>query len=442
MGLGFAVRTDTVDIRSASYIIAASDSAHQGADKGVATGADAALAIVAGINALGANGGKIKLLAGTYEIKSTVAIPNNIILEGETAGNMNARYTNPGTLTLGTVLQISGSAGFSIVGAKTTQRDYVHSIGLRHLQIEYVGTQPPGSRTVPIRLDYAADCWLHGVVFKDFDTAVELTRAWDVNMTECAFSECGFGEKAAVSLRHGSVFTERQCAGLRFVDCTWQGRPGFSVLASPNPAPGFPDSHADVNFLACKFESGGSGRYPAIVGFFQGATISSCWFYDVQELHGLPSEGNAFIHLRDSSNCVVSGNRFAEFDQYAIAIEDGWYNLVSGNHIDPQTTPFQPDAACVRLRNTGYNPTIYPQPVNYGFHSLIGNVYKGTIPSVSETPGWIERASGLGMDTDRVLDLRAEELDPGAQSPVASGKYLPVKIDGALKYIRLYHYPL
>jgi len=88
-GNPFAHRfSDVTDLRTATFIVAASDSEHKFEADYHCNGTDDQVEIQAAIDALPATGGEVFLLEGTYYITASTVMPSNSSLIGSGAGTV------------------------------------------------------------------------------------------------------------------------------------------------------------------------------------------------------------------------------------------------------------------------------------------------------------------------------------------------------------------
>ena len=307
--------------RSASYVIAASDSSAAGKAQADATcdGTNDNVEIQAGIDAL-TSGGAIQLLEGNFYIGSSIALAAGVNIVGQGGGTLY-----PATkvqLAANTNMFTAALAGHSNINLKDM---CLCATGYTGRLISAVETHT---------ISFA------NVYFYDADTAVYAEYCWHWRFTNCTFDECGTGTgaNAAMHIFNGAVDNS---SDWWLVDCTWEPCGGDQIYFDST---GVGIDNSLFYFTGCKFENTPGESWNFITGSAQGIIIhggamvraTTAIAFALQEcvLSGtrFVLSATADVHVTSNGNSIT-GIVSSGAGTNGIWLESGNYNSILGNTV-------------------------------------------------------------------------------------------------------------
>jgi hypothetical protein len=203
--------------RSATFIVAASDSMHPQQADFTCDGTDDQVGIQAAIDALSTAGGKILCMEGNYSIKNTITVGDNITVEFQPGNTV----TIPSDHSLNVYTHEGSSVSTAITNADHVGgNDHVSIIGMN---IDFNGDNGkiPTQTWAGIWLNNCnesiiRDCIAYDVVY---NTNLSVARAFGILFTACSYSRiincegshCGYEGIAVRGYNHDIMVSE--CSG-------------------------------------------------------------------------------------------------------------------------------------------------------------------------------------------------------------------------------------
>jgi parallel beta-helix repeat protein len=329
-------------VRSTTKVVAASDSIDKSRADYVCDGTDDQAEINAAITALGATGGTVLLLEGTYSITGRINLASNVTLMGQGAGTV-LRIPNGFNADLNVIY------GYQISRAKVTRlrvdgnranqtAGYMDGVLLDHCtNCEVVGCRFENLRHYGVHLVVSAQCVIASNICVNNGSAIQLeTAGCDYNVISgnvCLGGDLAnnwYGivlEASSHNTVVGNVCKDLGCYGIYLAGASegnvvvgnfcWNAWRGIYCDGG---------TYSNISGNVCR------------ANFGHGIQLTSAANYITVSGNSVQGNGGHGIYLTNSSNHdTVAGNTVGGNSLDGICIDGGsTYNLVQGNSVRHQ----------------------------------------------------------------------------------------------------------
>ncbi|MBU2578038.1 hypothetical protein KKA69_04380, partial [Patescibacteria group bacterium] len=360
-------------LRSATYIIAASNSIDTTRADYVCDGINDEVQIQTAINLINAAGvgGKILFLEGSYNIATNITGQSHIIFEGCNISNHGA----------GTIFNLSGHVDMFTFTSETN---------IMFRNIKFHGNYSTYGTHKILNFYNCDNVKLYDCNFLNCAPAIYATRPWEFWTVRCGFVDSGYQCSATTSVIICHNGATDNGSGWYFLHCNYgentpaANMPGTFFYSDASGASGQPNNN--IQFLNCGIESW-STSYPVIYGRFYASKFIGSWFYQGTGVL-LPSYN--LVELTTGSNLNTFSNCFFwEAKNYGLKIS-GNKNTISGN------TFYQSGSAAYMRIETGSDNKIIGNMAETTTKALVSNAGTRTVMALnggSKQGLWIDPAN-------------------------------------------------
>ncbi|MBA7638112.1 hypothetical protein ES703_45764 [subsurface metagenome] len=361
-GNPFAHRfSDVKDIRTATFVVAASDSEHKYEADYFCNGTNDHVQIQAAIDALPASGGRVMLSEGTFSVSTNIALKSYTTLSGNGWGSI-IKLADEATFTRSGIIRATGGTSYitvrdlAIDGNKANQTDDTGKQGF------YCGKDDAPSLYVQLLNLYVHDCPRHGL------GAHEITRY--LTIEDCTLTNNGkagsvysgiSNEYCEYSIIKNNISIGSAAHGITSVNtCSYNSYLGNICIGNGETGINADDATALLmEGNICKE----NGQYGMYLGASPGCSV-------IGNTVALNQQDG--IRLYSSPHCIVSNNKLTNNSQESDSTyreirlrEDSTYCLVAGNRIE-----------CTAVNKSGYG---IREETTADYNLIINNIINGPV---------------------------------------------------------------